>query len=151
MGNWEIYESESRLSITFSSTLYEVDKVVQFTKSWMQRHEHPCDVFAFELALREGLCNAVIHGNQNNPRKLVHFFLMPKSDHHVIGIQDEGDGFDWQSQAAKEVPLDSESGRGILLMRAYGYRITRNRKGNLLLLSSLGIPEDPLETDAGET
>lgn len=147
---WEIFDGETRLSITFSSSLIEVDKVVQFAKTWMKRHRYCCDTFAFELALREGLCNAVIHGNRSDHCKLVHFVLTQHGQDHVIGIQDEGEGFDWQAQAKKEVPLDSESGRGILLMHAYGYRITRNLKGNLLLLSSLGIPESPLETDAGE-
>jgi serine/threonine-protein kinase RsbW len=150
MTTWEVSDDEKRLSITFPSTLIEVDKVVQFTKSWMQKYKYPCDLFSLELVLREGLCNAVLHGNQSDHRKLVHFFIIQQKDHHLIGIQDEGEGFDWEAQAKAEVPLDSESGRGILLMRAYGYRITRNRKGNLLMLSSLGVPEDPLEADASE-
>ena len=47
-----------------------------------------------EGALREALANAVIHGNHENPRKLVYVRCRCKPDEVSIAVKDEGRGFD---------------------------------------------------------
>ena len=47
-----------------------------------------------EIALREALANAIIHGNQENPRKHVHVNFRCKSHEVSIAAKDEGRGFD---------------------------------------------------------
>ena len=73
-----------------------------------------------ELALREALCNAVLHGNRLQARKLVHVHCRCDYCEGVyIVISDQGEGFD-----PKTLPnplavenLESEHGRGIHLMK----------------------------------
>jgi serine/threonine-protein kinase RsbW len=47
-----------------------------------------------EIALREALANAIIHGNHENPRKHVHVTCRCESDEVSIAVKDEGRGFD---------------------------------------------------------
>jgi len=74
-----------------------------------------------EVALREALLNAVIHGNHEDPYKHVHVKLRCGPDGEVsIMIQDEGAGFDSGSVPDPTAPEHrmSTHGRGIYLMRA---------------------------------
>ena len=47
-----------------------------------------------EIALREALANAIIHGNLENPQKHVHVRCRCKRDDVSIAVEDEGRGFD---------------------------------------------------------
>jgi serine/threonine-protein kinase RsbW len=73
-----------------------------------------------ETALHEALANAVVHGNQQDPRKLVCVACRCTTDGEVfLTVQDEGQGFD---TAAIPDPTTLENrllphGRGIYLMK----------------------------------
>lgn len=72
-----------------------------------------------EIALREALANAIIHGNLENPRKHVHVHCRRKRDEVSIAVKDEGRGFDINKMPEPTAPLDigSVHGRGIYLMK----------------------------------
>jgi serine/threonine-protein kinase RsbW len=78
--------------------------------------------FSVELALREALGNAVVHGNHEHPRARVHIRCRywPGKEISII-VTDQGKGFDFGKRADDELISDplSEHGRGILLMKAY--------------------------------
>jgi serine/threonine-protein kinase RsbW len=73
-----------------------------------------------EVALREALANAIIHGNHENPRKHVHVRCRCKPDEVSIAVKDEGRGFDVNNIADPTTPenIGSVHGRGIYLMKA---------------------------------
>lgn len=76
--------------------------------------------FSVELALREALNNALVHGNRLDPAKLVQVRRHCEIGEGVpIIIKDQGDGFDPDAVpdplAAKN--LEAEHGRGMLLMK----------------------------------
>jgi serine/threonine-protein kinase RsbW len=73
-----------------------------------------------EIALREALANAIIHGNQENSRKHVHVTCRCKPEEVSIAVKDEGRGFDIQKLADPTDPQNIRSvhGRGIYLMKA---------------------------------
>ena len=77
--------------------------------------------FEIELALREALVNAIVHGNHEDPQKRVHVQCRITTDGEVsIGVEDEGQGFEHDAvadPAALENRLRTH-GRGINLMRA---------------------------------
>jgi len=85
-----------------------------------------------ELALREALSNAVLHGNRSDASKLVHIRCCCESTTGVcIVVRDQGNGFD-----PNKVPdplavenLDSEHGRGIHLMKLAMDEISFERQG----------------------
>ncbi len=75
-----------------------------------------------ELALREALDNAVVHGNQEDPKTKVHIRCRcgPGNEISII-VTDQGKGFDFGKIVGNGLTSDpaSEHGRGIQLMKAY--------------------------------
>ena len=75
---------------------------------------------AVELALREALNNAVVHGNRLEARKLVHIRVHCRVGKGIsLIVSDQGQGFD-----ARTIPdplavenLEADHGRGIHLMK----------------------------------
>jgi serine/threonine-protein kinase RsbW len=78
--------------------------------------------FSVELALREALSNAVVHGNHEHPTAKVHIRCRcwPGQEISII-VTDQGKGFDFGKREGDGLMCDpfSEHGRGIRLMKAY--------------------------------
>src|SRR5580693_497799 len=85
-----------------------------------------------ELALREAVSNAILHGNRLEPRKLVHVRCCCEGAKGVfISVRDQGHGFD-----PNTVPnplavenLEAEHGRGIHLMKLAVDEVSFQRVG----------------------
>jgi serine/threonine-protein kinase RsbW len=78
--------------------------------------------FDVELAIREAVGNAVLHGNQKNPDKQVHIRCRCESGNGIsIVVTDEGNGFDFLKILGNGLTSDfpGSHGHGIQLMRAY--------------------------------
>ena len=75
-----------------------------------------------EVALREALANAVLHGNKRDIRKKVHVSCRIRRGKRLsIVIRDEGNGFD-PAKIPDPTAVDnvnSENGRGIRLMKMF--------------------------------
>ncbi len=129
--------SETMLfSQSFSSDLHESASVQQqIMDIWLKNGVSDGDLPDLQLALEEGLANAVKHGNQLNPAKQVKVECQLLDDCMIrVTIEDEGPGFN-----PEEVPdptdfenLDKPSGRGIVLMRAFMDEVLYNDRGNQL-------------------
>jgi serine/threonine-protein kinase RsbW len=82
----------------------------------------PGEEFDIELALREALGNAVVHGNQENPQTKVHIRFRCRPGNEIcIVVSDQGKGFNvakFVGNGSTSNPA-SERGRGIQLMKAY--------------------------------
>jgi serine/threonine-protein kinase RsbW len=75
-----------------------------------------------EIAVFEALANAVIHGNGQDRRKRVHILCRCQPGQRLsIVVRDEGAGFDPVKVPDPTAPenVESDHGRGILLMRAF--------------------------------
>ena len=77
---------------------------------------------AVDLALREALVNAVVHGNKMNPAARVHVecFQLPKRQLLLV-VRDEGQGFNVEEVEDPTLPqnLERATGRGIFLIRQF--------------------------------
>jgi anti-sigma regulatory factor (Ser/Thr protein kinase) len=73
-----------------------------------------------EIALREALANAIVHGNHEDRRKYVHVICRCEPDEVSIAVKDEGNGFDIHNVPDPTAPENIESvhGRGIHVMKA---------------------------------
>ena len=74
-----------------------------------------------ELALREALVNAIVHGNREDPEKRVDVACRCSADGGIdITIRDHGAGFDAQAFVDSTAPKEKAAthSRGIFLMRA---------------------------------
>ena len=76
-----------------------------------------------ELALREALDNAVVHGNQENPERKVRIRCRPGNEISIV-VTDQGEGFDFETILRNGITLDpdSEHGRGPANESVYGRR-----------------------------
>ena len=96
-----------------------VDKLVQLLKAAGCLEDKQTDI---EMAAFEALANAVIHGNREDAKKLVHiqYVCRPGEDIAIV-VKDEGTGFSPDKVPDPTTPenLEAEHGRGILMMRAF--------------------------------
>jgi serine/threonine-protein kinase RsbW len=79
------------------------------------------DELSVEIALREALNNAVLHGNRLDPAKLVHVYCRCELSRGLfVVVKDQGRGFDPDAipNPLATENLGAENGRGILLMRS---------------------------------
>jgi serine/threonine-protein kinase RsbW len=87
---------------------------------------------AVELALREALSNAVVHGNRLDARKLVHVRCRCKVGEGIsITVSDQGQGFD-PSAVPDPLSVDNlevEHGRGIHLMKVAMDEVSFEQRG----------------------
>lgn len=96
-----------------------VDQLMGFVKLFRGANGSEINI---EIALREALGNAVVHGNRGNSLKFVFVVCRCSIEGEVsITIRDQGQGFDPDSVTDPTVPENRESthGRGIHLMRAF--------------------------------
>ena len=80
----------------------------------------PEGVSDVEIALREALANAILHGNHEDRRKHVHVACRCEPDEVSIEVKDEGKGFDINHVPDPTTPenIGSVHGRGIHVIRA---------------------------------
>jgi len=111
-----------RVSYRMESTLDSVNKAEEMADQAATQAGFDEDVRSgIAMAVREGMINAVLHGNKYDPGKKVNLTFEHKGPEFIVTIADEGNGF-----MPDEVPnplapenLLKESGRGIFLMRTF--------------------------------
>jgi serine/threonine-protein kinase RsbW len=96
-----------------------VDRLMPLVRAGHCVSGDDCDV---EVALRESLANAVLHGNKRDARKKVHVScrIRPAKELSIV-VRDEGNGFD-PAKIPDPTSVDnanSETGRGIRLMQLF--------------------------------
>jgi serine/threonine-protein kinase RsbW len=77
--------------------------------------------FGIDMAVREAVTNAVLHGNRQDDNKTVDIVLKSSPDAVEISVHDQGPGFNPEEvpdPTAKENVLKT-SGRGIFFMRTF--------------------------------
>lgn len=91
--------------------------------------EHICECAGLDddgshwvgMAVREGVANAIKHGNRLDTRKRVFTTFDVRNSHLAIHIRDEGEGFDPKQVADPLSPINimKTSGRGIFYMKTF--------------------------------
>jgi serine/threonine-protein kinase RsbW len=77
--------------------------------------------FGLEMAVRESVTNAMVHGNQEDESKSVELIFNCHDNELEIEVRDQGEGFDPGSvpDPTNAENLLKTSGRGIFLMRTF--------------------------------
>lgn len=91
--------------------------------------------FEIELALREALMNAIVHGNQEDPRRRVYIKCRCTTDGEVsITVEDEGHGFENDTVPDPTSPdsLLRTYGRGIYLIRTLMDEVDFEKGGSVV-------------------
>ena len=112
----------TRVSYTLESSLESVNKAEQAARDLAVKtglDEEEIDRLA--MAVREATVNAVLHGNQYDPKKRVTVAFEVTPEILTVAVRDEGKGLDPASIPDPLAPenLLKQSGRGIFLIRAF--------------------------------
>lgn len=92
------------------------------------------------IAVTEAVNNAIHHGNQNDPEKIVRIGFESENSKLIFSITDEGSGFDYANLPDPTDPanLDKISGRGVFLMQSLSDSILFEQNGRKVLLGFNG-------------
>jgi serine/threonine-protein kinase RsbW len=126
-------ESPITCSMVVGSTLTASEGVCHLIMAMLEESGFSGeDVFAVHLALEEAFVNAMRHGNEMDPDKVVKIDYAVDSEKFEIWIEDEGAGFDPQSVPDPRCAenLYKPHGRGLLLMRSYMDTVEHDKQGN---------------------
>jgi serine/threonine-protein kinase RsbW len=122
-----------------------VDRVMSFLTG---SPEADGNRFEIQLALREALVNAIVHGNQEDPQKRLHVRCRLTTDGEVsMTVQDEGPGFDHDAVADPTAPENRlrAHGRGISLMRALMDEVEFKKRGSVVHMRKRAKSADCLQ------
>ena len=134
---FDISVVQDGVTVVFSSTLQNVDRACEvichnLTKGRDDIHRH---LFSIQLVLREGLTNAVRHGNGLDKKKCVRCSVKVEENRAIrVEIEDQGEGFDWRKEQCREPGDSEEHGRGLVIMEQYFTSYRYNEIGNKLVL-----------------
>lgn len=89
------------------------------------------------IAVTEAVNNAINHGNQNNPEKIVQIGFETDNKQLIFHIKDEGPGFDYQNLPDPTDPanLDKINGRGVFLMKHLADKLEFRENGKEVSLA----------------
>lgn len=78
-------------------------------------------LFGIDMAVRESIANAVMHGSRQDETKLIDVLFVRSQASLEISVRDRGEGFNPDSVPDPTAPQNilKTNGRGILFMRAY--------------------------------
>ena len=118
----KLMAAPQRVSYRMESTLDSVNKAEEMADHIASQAGLDEDTRGgVSMAVREGMINAILHGNAYDANKRVNLTFEQNGRELIVTISDEGKGF-----VPDEVPdplapenLLKESGRGIFLMRAF--------------------------------
>ena len=128
-----------------------VEQLMRLIEPW---HCIVGDEFAAELALREALNNAVIHGNGMDPDKLVEIRCRCERGKGLwLIVRDQGRGFDPSAvpNPLTEQGLAAEHGRGIHLMKLMMDEVSFKRGGTEVHMRKGAARQAPNELPTSST
>lgn len=120
------------LDVEIPSDVREIEPVVTLVTEHcktLQLTRRQC-ALNIPVALSEALSNAIIRGNQEDPRKLVRLRATVSDVALVFDVVDEGRGFDMAAERHDPTTPDDltrEDGRGVFLMHQLMDRVEQFR------------------------
>ena len=130
--------TEETTELTFPSRLDSIAEAAAAAAEVARRAGFTDDaLFGIDMAVRESVTNAVLHGNREDESKTVEVGFHNSADGLRITVRDRGEGFDPGQVADPTDPqnLLKASGRGILFMRTFmdDVRWERHPQGGMVV------------------
>ncbi|MGH7476521.1 MAG: ATP-binding protein [Longimicrobiales bacterium] len=88
----------------------------------------------FRVGLTEALINAILYGNEADPRRVVRIEVWLDPERATIEVSDQGGGFDPERLPDPTLPSNRmrSGGRGIFLIRKLMDEVEFNERGNCI-------------------
>ena len=138
-------EIEARMPSEVKAISPLVDQLIRLIE---ESQFMPGDELHIELAVREAVQNAVVHGNRLDPSKLVQLRCRCEPGKGVsITVKDEGQGFNLEAVPDPLAPenLGAEHGRGILLMKFWMDEVSFEQGGTEVHMRKRASNEEKTE------
>ena len=114
--------TQETTELRFASRIEAVAEAAAALSEFMNRVGISEDVaFGIDMAVREAVTNAVLHGNKLDSAKIAEVDLKKSSEGLEINVRDQGRGFNPNDVAdpTKDENIMKTSGRGIFFMRNF--------------------------------
>jgi serine/threonine-protein kinase RsbW len=114
----EVYSAET--IINFSSKVENISLVEHMIDKVCAEYNINEDYYGnILIALTEAVNNAIIHGNKNNPDKMVCVKFENRDSDLLFTVEDQGNGFDYNNLPDPTDPnhIENPNGRGVFLMK----------------------------------
>ena len=132
---YQIKKFDNKLIVKINTSYKAIEEICKEVEKFANSKKFTEKKFALMLCIREGLVNAIKHGNKNDPEKMVYFEIKFDGISMNVIIQDEGQGFDWQKQKKKDKQKLKKSGWGRKIIKIYANEIKYNTQGNKIQFS----------------
>ena len=131
-----VLELPSDLRIIEAAVTYLVNRLRTFSFGGSRLHLN------FRVGVTEALANAVLYGNEQDPRRSVRVEVSIDSTRVELCVVDQGRGFDPASVPDPTHPdnLERTGGRGLFLIRKLMDEVEYNERGNAVRLLLLRHP-----------
>jgi serine/threonine-protein kinase RsbW len=126
------------IKISIPSLIENIQVIESFIDNAKEEFEINDDLYGnIMISVTECISNAIVHGNQSDPDKMVHLQLHMEPGLLSCSIEDEGKGFDFSNLPDPTEPENIEKlgGRGIFLMRHLSDEVKFEEGGKKTLLS----------------
>lgn len=128
--------SSTQFEVTLPADVTAISPVVAWVMRLVGEFEFAAGKeFEIEMALREALANAILHGCKSDPAKKVDCTVTANREHGIqIVVRDPGNGFDPSAipSPTEGSNLYSEHGRGILLINQLMDEVKLERNGTVI-------------------
>lgn len=126
---------------SYASRLESEDQMLDDIQAVLELHQivGGC-AWRFTLVVSEAFTNALVHGNNSDPERLVKLKVWVNELEIIADISDEGTGgLDCLARRSKSGELLAESGRGISFMERYADRMEYRQSPSGGLVVSLSV------------
>lgn len=123
--------------ITFESTSSNISIVEKVINNVCSHHEINEDHYGnLLIALTEAVNNAIKHGNQEDPTKMVNLEYSATNELIEFKVADQGKGFDFNNLPDPTDPanLEKPNGRGVFLMKSLADEVNFHDDGRVVEL-----------------
>jgi serine/threonine-protein kinase RsbW len=125
------------LDLLIPSDSNQACQLIRKTASYLEEQGwSETDVFAVHMGLEEAIMNSIKHGNKRNAEKQVRIHVKVFTDHILMTVSDEGEGFNPKDLPDPCCPenLDKDCGRGISLMKGFMDRVEYHQGGRTVTM-----------------
>ncbi|MEY3648887.1 MAG: hypothetical protein RLZ13_1772 [Bacteroidota bacterium] len=126
------------IKISIPSLIENIQVIESFIDNAKDTFEINDDLYGnIMISVTECISNAIVHGNQSDPAKMVHLELQMQPGLLSCSIEDEGSGFDFNNLPDPTAPehIEKTGGRGIFLMRHLSDEVKFEEGGKKTVLS----------------
>lgn len=139
-----IFQTEIRSSLEDGRRAVEAGLDVLKQRGYVQGST---DEMRAWLCLTEVVVNAIVHGSELDPEKIVGFILFETEDSWGAQIEDQGRGFEEDQLPDPIKCLEEDHGRGIFLMRSFMDRVAYYFGGRVAQLEKRRAVRHPVTAE----